>query len=132
MDGFNADRLKATLDLFILRRFSDQRAFVSFEISTARKADTHFVRFVCHPQGQAKSRLAAEQRLHRDGWLKAEPKPDEGMESELVYSLAVVGEQRVKEESARLESMLCQFVEHGGMDKSLRKFLDRRRPVGDN
>jgi hypothetical protein len=43
MDGFNADRLKATLDLFILKRFSDQRAFVSFEISTARKADSHFV-----------------------------------------------------------------------------------------
>jgi DNA-binding PadR family transcriptional regulator len=75
---------------------------------------------------------AALQRLHRDGWLKAEPLPNEVAESELVYSLTMVGEQRLKEESARLESMLSQFVEQGGMERSFRTFLDERKPVGDN
>jgi hypothetical protein len=53
-------------------------------------------------------------------------------ESELVYSLTGVAEQRVKEESARLESMLSQFVEQGGMEKSFRSFLDQKKPIGDN
>jgi len=43
-----------------------------------------------------------------------------------------VGEQRVEEESARLESMLSQFVEQGDMEKSFRKFLDKRKRVGED
>jgi hypothetical protein len=50
----------------------------------------------------------------------------------VVYSLTAVGEQRVKEESPRLESMLSQFVEQGDMEESFRKFLDQRKPIGDN
>jgi DNA-binding PadR family transcriptional regulator len=72
------------------------------------------------------------ERLRREGWLKAEPNSDAGAGSDLVYSLTVLGGQRVKEESARLGSMLSEFVEQDEMDKSFGKFLDRRRLAGYN
>jgi len=75
---------------------------------------------------------AVLERLRREGWLKAEPSSDAGAGSELVYSLTVLGKQRVKGESARLGSMLSQFVEQDDMDKSFGKFLDRRRQAGYN
>jgi DNA-binding PadR family transcriptional regulator len=133
MDEFNADRLWATLDLFILKRFSDDGRLSLFEIQRRAKPIHTLLKLFAVRKGKQSlgSLPAALQRLHRDGWLKVEP-PDEGAQSELVYSLTVMGEQRVKEDSARLESMLSQFVEQGDMEKSLRKFLDQRKPVGYN
>jgi DNA-binding PadR family transcriptional regulator len=134
MDEFNADRLKATLDLFILKRFSDDGPLSLFEIQRRAKPIHTLLELLAVRKGKQSlgSLPAALQRLHRDGWLKVEPKTDEGAESELVYSLTVVGEQRVEEESARLESMLSQFVEQGDMEKSFRKFLNQRKPEGNN
>jgi DNA-binding PadR family transcriptional regulator len=134
MGEFNADRLKTTLDLFILKRFSDDGPLTFFEIQQRAKPIHTLLDLFAIRRGKQSlgSLLAALGRLHRDGWLKAEPKPVEGAQSELVYSLTPVGEQRVQEESARLESMLSQFLEHGDTDNSFRKFLDRKRPVGDN
>ncbi len=134
MGEFNADRLKATLDLFILKRFSEHGPLSLFDIQRrAKPIHTLLEVFAVRKGKQSLGSLpAALQRLHREGWLKVEPKPDESAEPELVYSLTVAGEQRVKEESARLESMLSQFVEQGDTEKSFRKFLDQRKPVGDN
>jgi len=134
MDEFNADRLKDTLDLFILKRFSDHGPLSAFEIQQRAKPIHTLLDLFAARKGKQSlgSLLTALQRLHRDGWLKAEPKIDEEAGSELVYSLSAIGEQRVKEESVRMESMLSQFVEHGDMDKSFRSFLDRKRSSGDN
>lgn len=132
MDEFNADRLKSTLDLFILKRLSDEGPLSVVDIQQRAKPihallDLFAVRVGKQSLGPV---TAALQRLHSDGWLKVEP--CEGAESELVYSLTAVGEQRVKEESVRLEAMLSEFVERGDMEKSFRKFLDQKKPGGDN
>ncbi len=133
-DGFNADRLWATLDLFILKRFSDDGPLSLFEMQRrAKPLHTLLELFAVRKGKQSLGSLpAALQRLRRDGWLKVEPKPDEGSESELIYSLMVMGEQRVEEESARPKSMISQFVEEGDMEKSFKTFLDQRKPVGYN
>jgi DNA-binding PadR family transcriptional regulator len=134
MDEFNADRLKATLDLFVLKRFSDDGPLSVVEIQRRAKPLHTLLDLCATRKGRQSlgSLLTTLQRLHRDGWLKAEPQSDEGSESDLIYSLTVAGEQRVKEDSARLQSMLSQFIEHDDMDKSFQNFLNRRRPVGDN
>jgi len=134
MDEFNADRLKATFDLFILKRFSDDGPLSLFEIQLRAKPMHTLLELFAVRRGRQSlgSVPAVLQQLHRDGWLKVEPKRDEDAESAPVYSLTMLGEQRVKEESARLESMLSQFVQQGDMEKSFRKFLDLRKPVGDN
>jgi DNA-binding PadR family transcriptional regulator len=134
MDEFNADGLKATLDLFLLKRFSDDGPLSVFEIQQRAKPTYTLLDLFATRGGKESlgSLPAALQRLRRDGWLKAEPNSYAGAEAELIYSLTVLGEQRAKEESARLESALSQFVEDGDMDKTFRKFLDRKRPIGDN
>lgn len=134
MDEFNADGIKATLDLFILKRFSDDGPLSFFEIQRGAKPIHTLLELFAVRRGKQSlgSVPAVLQRLHRDGWLTVEPKLDEDGQSALVYSLTILGEQRVKEESARLESMLSQFVEQDDMENSFRKFLDRRKPVGDN
>ncbi len=134
MGEFNADRLQATLDVFILRRFSDDGPLTVLEIQQrAKPIHTLLDLFAIRIGKQSLGSLpAALGRLQRDGWLKVESKRVEGAESELVYSLTVAGEQRVHQESARLESMLSQFLENGDMDNSFRKFLDRKMPAGDS
>lgn len=134
MDESDADRLRSTLDLFVLKRMSDDGPLSVFEIQQRAKPIHTLLDLFAVRNGRQSlgSVSAALQRLHRDGWLKVEPQPDKRAESDVVYSLTMVEEQRVKEESARLESMLSQLVEQGGMEKSFRKFLDQRKPIGDN
>jgi DNA-binding PadR family transcriptional regulator len=133
MDDFSADRLWATLDLFILNRLSDDGPLSAVEIERRAKPIHTLLEVFAIRRGKQSlgSLRPALQRLHRDGWLKV-GSPHKGAEAELVYSLTVIGERRVKEESARLEAMLSQFVEQGDNEKSFRKFLDQRRPAGYN
>ncbi len=129
LDDFNAKRLKDMLDLFILKRFSDDGPLSLWGIQQRATPIYTLLDLFATRMGKPGlgSLLTTLQRLRRDGWLKAE-----GAGSELMYSLTVIGEQRVKEESARLDSMLSQFVEQGEMDKSFGKFLDRKSPLGPN
>jgi len=86
MGEFNADRLRSTLDLFILKRFSDDGPLSVLEIQRrAKTIHTLLDLFAVRKgrQGLGSVSVALE-RLHREGWLKVEPEPDEGAESELV------------------------------------------------
>ena len=134
MDEFNDDRLTATLDLFILKRFSDDGPLSLLEIQRrAKSIHTLLELFAVRKGKQSLGSLpSALQRLHRERWLQVEQKIDESAKSELVYSLTAVGEKRVREESARLESMISLFIEEGEMEKSFGKFLDHRKPASGN
>jgi hypothetical protein len=59
MDEFNADRLKATLDLFILKRFSDDGPLSLFEVQRRAKPIHTLLELFAPSQGQAQSRFVA-------------------------------------------------------------------------
>ena len=134
MDEFNADRLSATLDLFLLKRLSHDGPLSALEMQRRAKPihallDLFAVRRGKQGLGTVSSAL---QRLHGEGWLKVEPKSDHAEQSEVVYSLTAIGEQRAMQESARLDAILSQFVDEGDMERSFGKFLRLRRQGGEN
>jgi len=134
MDEFNADRLRNTLDFFILKRFSDDGPLSVWEIQRRAKPIHALLDLIATRKGKQSlgSVPAVLQRLQRDGWLKAEPQFDGRSESELIYSLTAVGAQWLEEELRRRGSMLSQSIEDGDLDKSFRKFLDRSGSPGGN
>jgi DNA-binding PadR family transcriptional regulator len=69
--------------------------------------------------------LTVLRRLQREGWLRVEPQSREREESEIVYSLTTLGQQRVEAERVRQGTLLSQFIEEGDFDKSFQTFLDR-------
>jgi len=127
MDYFNGDRLQDALDFFILKRFGDDGPLTILEIQRRVKQIHALLDLFARRKGKQslESLPATLQRLQREGWLKAEKPLDDGPESKVVYSLTAIGEQRLKEELARQQSMLSQFIEEADLDRSFRKFLDR-------
>ena len=105
IDEFNADRLWGTLDLFILKRLSDDGPLSLFELQRRAKPIHTLLELFAVCKGK--------QTLVAGGDAATEPKPDEGPESELVYSLTVISRPEKASRPQLVVSLQGPFVKRG-------------------
>jgi len=126
MDEFNHGRLKDVFDLFILYLFS-AGPLSAMELHRRFQPLCNYLDLVAlHAGKNALGSLpAALQRLCVAGCLNCERQLSEHCDPVTVFSLTALGEQRLKQDSARRAAVAAQVVEDAELDKSFRKFLDR-------